>query len=443
MHSLSLSVCLLLLALLPSLFVQYRVFVPLLPAREVRRLGGAFVSFYVVFAFVVLLVFSQGIVGVSWISFKDVFALHALPCLLLGLLFVPSYRLQYIFVLGMQGLFIVALLTLILNVELFFVSPGIFFQYINAYLIAYAVSYIVLAPVLLKFFCTVITANHGVDLLAFWKYAAWIPVLLLLYAAILAHTNEPVAREYLVPRLLQALFGVCIAITMYLGTRKMNEAMELKRENAALLTQMEMFAHYARLLQSSQKLLSIYRHDTRHQLRLLSSLIQEKNDRDSLALLETLTQELAHVQPFRWGKNASMRKSLLPLIEAARADGIHVMADLSLAAQFPFEEELAKAAARLVKAALTVSRGQAEAKRSVVVIARQTDSSIMLLIGNRQSEPVAMDGEGHPCAGPYAEALPLVQQFVARHEGAAGRCTYKEGWTIVNLRIPCSRGDAL
>ena len=148
MHSLSVN--LLLLAMVPSLFVQYRVFASLLTPRDSRRLAGAFVILYLAFFAGVIEIFSQGTVGAAWISFKDVFAVHAIPCLLIGLLFVPSYRLQYIFVLGMQGLFVVAVLTLVMNVELLFVSRDEFFQYIDEYLLAYTLSYALLIPVLLK-----------------------------------------------------------------------------------------------------------------------------------------------------------------------------------------------------------------------------------------------------------------------------------------------------
>ena len=294
----------------------------------------------------------------------------------------------------MQGLYIVALLTLIMNVELLFIPPSIFFQHITPFLMAYMLSYIVLAPLLLKFFRTLFITYRMVDMLSFWKYTAWIPVSLILYSAILAHTNEPIAREYLIPRVLQALFGICIAITMYLGTRKMHYAIELKRENAALLTQMEMFADYTRMLQSAQRRMSIYRHDTRHQLRLLSKLIQEKDDTASLALLKTLTQELA------------------------------------------------QAAARLVNAAIAVSRSQDKSKQSITIIARQTETTIMLLIGNRQTGPVLMDAEGHPQNGPYAEVIPALHQFIINHQGV-GRYTCKKGWVIANVRIPCKGGAAV
>lgn len=442
MHSSSLAVGLLLLALLPSIFIQYRVFVPLLTPYESHRLAKAFILMYAAIVLCVVFVFSQGIVGIAWISFKDIISLHAIPYLILGLLFVPAYRLQYIFVLGMQGLYIVALLTLIMNVELLFIPPSIFFQHITPFLMAYMLSYIILAPLLLKFFRSLFITYHMVDMLSFWKYTAWIPVSLILYSAILAHTNEPIAREYLIPRVLQALFGICIAITMYLGTRKMHYAIELKRENAALLTQMEMFADYTRMLQSAQRRMSIYRHDTRHQLRLLSKLIQEKDDTASLALLKTLTQELAQTRPYHWGENTCIRKTLLPLIEKAREDGIPVMADLSLAPHLPFEQELAQAAARLVNAAIAVSRSQDKSKQSITIIARQTETTIMLLIGNRQTGPVLMDAEGHPQNGPYAEVIPALHQFIINHQGV-GRYTCKKGWVIANVRIPCKGGAAV
>lgn len=130
MHSSSLAVGLLLLALLPSIFVQYRVFVPLLAPCESRRLAKAFILTYAAIVLCVVFVFSQGIVGVAWISFKDTISLHAIPYLLLGLLYMPAYRLQYVFVLGMQGLCIVALLTFIMNLDLLIIPSSQFFYYI-------------------------------------------------------------------------------------------------------------------------------------------------------------------------------------------------------------------------------------------------------------------------------------------------------------------------
>ena len=61
MHSSSLAVGLLLLALLPSIFVQYRVFVPLLAPCESRRLAKAFILTYAAIVLCVVFVFSQGI----------------------------------------------------------------------------------------------------------------------------------------------------------------------------------------------------------------------------------------------------------------------------------------------------------------------------------------------------------------------------------------------
>jgi len=208
------------------------------------------------------------------------------------------------------------------------------------------------------------------------------------------------------------------------------------------MTQMEMFADYTKMLQSAQRRMSIYRHDTRHQLRLLSKLIQEKDDTASLALLETLTHELAQTRPYHWGKNTCIRKTLLPLIEKAREDGIPVMADLSLAPHLPFEQELAQAAARLIGAAITVSLAQDKTRSSITVIARQTDTTVMLLVGHRQTAPVTMDAEGRPQDGPYAEVIPVLRQFMMRHQGV-GQYTCKKGWIVANLRIPCGGGAAV
>ena len=59
MHSSSLAVGLLLLALLPSIFVQYRVFVPLLAPCESRRLAKAFILTYAAIVLCGLCVFTR------------------------------------------------------------------------------------------------------------------------------------------------------------------------------------------------------------------------------------------------------------------------------------------------------------------------------------------------------------------------------------------------
>ena len=118
------------------------------------------------------------------------------------------------------------------------------------------------------------------------------------------------------------------------------------------------------------------------------------------------------------------------------------MADLSLAPHLPYEQELAQAASRLINAAITVSLAQDKTKRTITVIARQTDTTVMLLVGHRQTAPVTMDAEGRPQDGPYAEVIPALRQFMTRYQGV-GQYTCKKGWIVANLRIPCKGGAAV
>lgn len=64
------------------------------------------------------------------------------------------------------------------------------------------------------------------------------------------------------------------------------------------------------------------------------------------------------------------------------------------------------------------SRQQDKETRAVIVIARQTDTAVMLVIGNRQTEPVEMDEEGPSKKWRVCESVPIAR---AVYDASSGR----------------------
>ena len=109
-------------------------------------------------------------------------------------------------------------------------------------------------------------------MLAFWKYAAWIPILISTYSAVLALRPGPLPEDNMISRVFQALSGIFMAVIMYTGTRQMSHQVHTQQKSHLLGAQMEALSDYTGLLQEMQKRMSSFRHDSRHQLRLLSGL---------------------------------------------------------------------------------------------------------------------------------------------------------------------------
>lgn len=107
-----------------------------------------------------------------------------------------------------------------------------------------------------------------------------------------------------------------------------------------------------------------------------------------------------------------------------------------------YAEEASSKKASSGKSSSSGKSGSSSKSAAGIVIARQTDTAVMLVIGNRQTEPVEMDEEGRPRNGGYARAFLSLAPFMTRHQ-ADSRYTCEEGWMIVNLRIPWKKGDAV
>ena len=111
---------------------------------------------------------------------------------------------------------------------------------------------------------------------------------------------------------------------------------------------MDALSNYASLLQDAQKRMSIFRHNSRHQLRLLSELIGQDDDKATLAFLKTIDTELSQTLLQLWTKNQAINTAITPGLERLKQDGVSIMADLPFPPSLPFEIALGDILAKAI-----------------------------------------------------------------------------------------------
>lgn len=119
----------------------------------------------------------------------------------------------------MQGIYTTTVHTLSITLVLLFVPRSVFFTYLPIHLVLYTALYVLFSPLLLVFFDRIFLKYRSLPLLAFWKYCAWLPILLSMYSGFLSLEDGPLAHDYFLPRIFHALSGIFIALIMYMGTK--------------------------------------------------------------------------------------------------------------------------------------------------------------------------------------------------------------------------------
>lgn len=430
-----------LLAEIPITIVLYFVFEPMGTPRKNKIISIYYAFLLLIETALVFTGFYCGYLPYSWLSMKKPSYIYWLPFLLPAFTFLRPYVFQIIFTIGLLGMSVFAVHTLLMNALLLFLPLSMLQQHILLYFLVYTFVYTCLIPLLLYFFRKIFLEYQLMDKLEFWKYFAWLPLLLMLYSIFLSYRDIPLGHLYLLPRLTQLLSAAVIAFALYFGLIQVKKRMAIQQENHALLTHMEMFTDYAHMLQNSQERMRIFRHDTRHQLLILNSLLAQKNGVSALEFLHSLEQDLTTLRIWQGQTSPYLKKQLYPLWKEAHQYEVSLAIDIDLPSlSSTFEKDLAVILKALLNSAGTALKSLPQPDRSLIFIAHQTDSAVILFIRNRHDANLVLDEKGFPTKEPYVQAVPPLKDFCQRYQAVYNYSKNHE-WINVHLRIPYKGGE--
>lgn len=398
-----------------------------------RSYAAIFVAEIVLF----LAFFQTGWLEFRFLSYKKLLLSYWIPYFLAFSLISRPYAYQNLFVAGMQGIYTTTIHAVLMNLTLLVIPRSAFFAHLPIYLILYTALYVLFSPLLLIFFDRIFLKYRSLPLLAFWKYAAWLPILLSMYTGALSLKDGPLAHEYLIPRVFHILAGLFIAIIIYKGMKLIAHQVDLQRKNHLLAAQMDALSNYTSLLQDAQKRMSIFRHDSRHQLRLLSELIQQGDDEAALTFLDTLHTELQETQLQKWTKNKFINTAVSPGLERMRRAGFDVTVSLPLPQSLPFEIDLGSLMAKAIQISEQALEKQPEDYRIFFMGSHRTHDSLIIIVKHWIAEDDAAEDTDFLRYEPYGQIVPALNAFSIAYD-ASFRYDLKEHMVSLYLTIPYS-----
>ena len=279
-------------SLLPPAYIRYVPFQTIIAPRTKHTLIGTYSVIFLCEFLGMSTAFYTDALAPTWLFCKFFLMFAWIPYFLANLCLIRPYIPQHIFILGMQSIYMISMHTISMNILLSWVPASQFDAYIVAHEALYILLFILFLPVIRWFFLKIFLQHQAIHRPYIWKYCCLIPFLISVNQGFFMASPSPLSQLYIWPRFFNALAGITLAMAVYQGISHLSQRLIIHKKNILLQNKLQQLRQYARSLDASYRNMSVLRHDTRHQIRILSALLQEKNTDDALAFIHSLQQEL-------------------------------------------------------------------------------------------------------------------------------------------------------
>lgn len=232
--------------------------------------------------------------GIGGASFKLMLFTGWMPYFLVGLTVIGGQMKAHVFAFGMEALWVLMLHSLTTMCVYFLVQAGLELpsEIFILHGILYMGLFLALLPWERKLFATILPSKNIFDNQFGW-YIAILPAAIFLGSSVLmfdGYYPHP-AREQL-SRLGIPLFFFLMYRSMSISTRQLDERNQREHVNELVNQQLESLRKYNLVMQEHQKRLAIFRHDRRHNYRLISAMLDQGQIKEAIDYVEAQAQLL-------------------------------------------------------------------------------------------------------------------------------------------------------
>lgn len=262
-----------------------------------------------------------------------------------------------------------------------------------------------------------------------WAPLLFLPtMLLILHSYFLSSTTDPTVTLLLLFTALSAFLVLSRLIASLAAERRSREARQ----------QMEALRRDYELLRKKLELGRSYRHDMRHHINVLSTLLQQGDAENAQHYVNQWQSQLAGAEAETWCRNAAVNAVLSVYLTRARESGCTLDTKIFLPGEMPFEEMdlcvvLANALENAIYACEKLPEGAPRQLRISASLA--SGRSLAVSVENSCSEHLEFDGNGFPIV-PYREGhgqgLRSIAAVAEKYHGMF-QCVCEDG--VFTLRV--------
>lgn len=230
-----------------------------------------------------------------------------------------------------------------------------------------------------------------------WLFAL---VSVLFYISLILESSVPIIvtdrLEYLPHALIILILMPLIYFNIFSVLHQQSKRFKAEEASTLLLLHTNMMKKRITDIEDSEEKMRIQRHDMRHQLNTIASMIQNKNYSDALKYIENSNEELNNIKPDLYCQNPVLNAVFSYYFQRARALGIHVEHDIALPSEISINvTELSTVFANALQNAINACADLPEGKR-VIKCKCISYPNLIFSISNAYNGTIAVDIDGFP-----------------------------------------------
>lgn len=220
-----------------------------------------------------------------------------------------------------------------------------------------------------------------------------------------------------------------------LDFKELEEKLALKSTNKLLHMQMEAISHQAEAIRENDEKIRILRHDMRHNVQMLSSLIGNGELTAASSILTQLNDDLESTKSIVFCKNPIINSSLLVYISRAQEENIEIISEIDIPKDIPWSSsDIAILFANVLENAINASRKQEEDKKEIRITTRYDDKKLAIIVENRFDGDVSFNNEGMPVSMEAGHGIGMnsISTIVSKYHGQVV-CSHEKNWFTISF----------
>jgi sensor histidine kinase YesM len=270
----------------------------------------------------------------------------------------------------------------------------------------------------------------------YWNVIWLIPVLLCVSELLVTVGMSWISTwQQIVSRILTGAAAFVSWKVINLHFNNFEEKIQLKSTNHMLSIQMKALHHQAETIRENDEKLRILKHDLRHHVHILSSLLQNGDTIHALDHLKQLDNQLDTVTPVIFCNNLIINSALIVYLARAKEYKINISSEMNVPENIPFDSnDIAILFANVLENAIQASLVSKSDHREIHISSKYVDSKLVIMVKNRFEGKVSFNDDGMPISMETGHGIGMqsIHALVKKYSGHVV-CSHKDNWFTISF----------
>lgn len=423
-------------AQIPGIVVRYLPFSSTINSRQKKKLLIGYLICFLLQCVVFYPFLNSNFITITPLTYKRLVFFSTFTYAIINMLVIKNFFFKHMFILGMLGgysLFVHSIVAICLG--LFGENIVLYKQFLIQTTVFVVLFVLIMIPLWKRIKNSLIFKSSPTQEY-YWNIIWLIPFLAVCGNCIISMNAQWINTwQQVISRIFMAFALVISWRCVNLDFESLEKIRFLKNMNKLLYMQKESILNQAEIIGENEKRIRIFKHDMRHHLQMLLSLVEQNNNTEAVQLISDLSDTLQSTKPIVFCKNTVINSALLVYITKAHEESIEVISEVDIPKSIPWNSnDIAILFANALENAVLASAKQRKDNRKIEMLTRYDDKKLAISIKNRFDGEVILGRSGLPVSNEADHGIGTqsILSIVDKYHAHVS-CSHSDGWFCMSF----------